>query len=147
MGSHDQHCSSHSDCPYYMDTRYKLYGTTPRPRITLMARPVLVIFYWLPWVLLPRESWFLVIPRHSTSWLYWFPYSVSNAVRVKYRKGTYSVTIVISVPWDMGTSTAFLPVIWTARFNCFFLRNLRCEGEAGAYIDRGPSHFGSLCFK
>ncbi len=38
-----------------------------------------------------------------------------DAVRVKYQKGTYSVTIVTSVPWDMGTSTAFLAVLWAAR--------------------------------
>ncbi len=28
------------------------------------------------------------------------------------------------VPWDMGTSTAFLAVLWTARFGCFLRRNL-----------------------
>ncbi len=34
---------------------------------------------------------------------------------MKYRKGTYLVTIVTSVPWDTGTSTAFLAMLWAAR--------------------------------
>ncbi len=38
-----------------------------------------------------------------------------DAVWVKYRKGTYSVTNVTSVPWDMGMSTAFLAVLWAVR--------------------------------
>ncbi len=63
-----------------------------------MAQPVLGVFSWLPWVLLTCESWFWVIPHHSTAWLYLFPYS---AVRVKYQMGMYSVTIVTLVPWDI----------------------------------------------
>ncbi len=35
-----------------------------------MTQPVLGVFYWLPWVLLPHESWFWVVPRHSMAWLY-----------------------------------------------------------------------------
>ncbi len=67
---------------------------------------------------------------------------ILHAVRVKYRKGTYSVTIVTSVPWDIGTSTAFLAVLWAARLGCFLRRNLRCSGRAADYIDRCPSYFG-----
>ncbi len=38
-----------------------------------------------------------------------------DGVRVKYQKGTYLVTIATLVPWDMGTSTAFLAVLWAER--------------------------------
>ncbi len=91
-----------------------------------MAQPVFGVFYWRPWVLLTRESWFWVFPPYSTARLYWFPYRVFNAVQVKYRKGMYSVTIVTSVPWDVWTSTAFLAVLWAACLSRFFRRNLRC---------------------
>ncbi len=39
-----------------------------------MAQPVLGVFSWLTWVLLPRESWYWFIPHHGTTWLYLFPY-------------------------------------------------------------------------
>ncbi len=89
-----------------MDARC-LFGTTPRPRT--LGSPCAWCILSTPLGLIPRESWFRVVPRHSTAWLDWFPYlhRYLDAVRVKYRKGTYSVTIVTSVPWDMGTSTAF----------------------------------------
>ncbi len=68
-----------------------------------LAHSVLGVFSWLPWVLLPGESWCWVVPRHSTDVivLQRSTSDVFNAVRGKYRKGTYSVTIVTSVPWDM----------------------------------------------
>ncbi len=69
---------------------------------------------------------------------------LTDAVWVEYRKGTYSVTIVTSVPWDMGTSTAFLAVLWAAHLSRFTRRNLRCGGEAAAYIARCPAHSGGL---
>ncbi len=78
MGSLDQDCSS----PSFTWSVHIIwmpgitYGATHRTQMTLMAHPVLGIFYWLPWFLLPRESWFRVGPRHSTPWLDWFPYRI-----------------------------------------------------------------------
>ncbi len=64
-----------------------------------MAQPVLNVFSWLPWVLLPHgvES-FHIIAWHDCTCSHT---STFDAVRVKYRKGTYSVTIVTSVTWDV----------------------------------------------
>ncbi len=93
------------------------------------------ISIWLWCILLTplglNPTWVLVwsCSPHSTAWLYWFPYRVFNAVRVKYRKGTYSVTIVTSVPWDMGMSTGFLAVQWAARLSRCLRSNLRCGGD------------------
>ncbi len=72
-----------------------------------MAQPVLGVFYWLPSVLLPCESWFWVIPRHNTAWLY-FPYSVSRCSTSEISKGS-----IKSLRY--GTSTAFLAVLLAAR--------------------------------
>ncbi len=50
-GSLDEHCSSPSfawSVHNYMGARCH-FGTTPRPRMTLKAHPVLGVFYWLPW--------------------------------------------------------------------------------------------------
>ncbi len=88
MGSLDQHCLSPSftwSVHMIWKPGNNLQDTTPRPRITLMAQPVLGIFYWLP-----CESWIWVVPPHSTAWLYWFPYHVFDAVPVKYQKVMYS---------------------------------------------------------
>ncbi len=118
--------------------RYFLPKRTSSSAASSHPRPV-----WL--TPLGPESWFCVVPNHSTAWLDWFPYSVKlDAVRVKYRKGAYSVTIVTSVPWDMGMSTAFLAVLWAARLSCFIRRNLRCGGRAADYIARCPSYFGKI---
>ncbi len=88
-----------------------------------------------PLGLITCESWFRVVPCHSTAWLDWFPYlrRYLDAVRVKYRKGTYSVTIVISVPWDMGTSTVFLAVVWAARSVASFEEIWDAVASSGLY--------------
>ncbi len=66
-----------------------------------MAQPVLGVFYWLPWVLLPHESWFWVVPRHSMAWLYLFPYKRLRRSTSEISKGNVLVTIITSLPWDM----------------------------------------------
>ncbi len=88
-----------------------------------------------PLGLIPRKSWFRVIPRHSTAWLDWFPYlhRYLDTVRVKYQRGTYSVTIVTSVPWDMGKSTAFLAVLWAARSVASFEEIWDAVASSGLY--------------
>ncbi len=134
----------HLGGPHYLDTKYQLYGTTPRPRMTLRTQPMLGVLYWLPWVFSHVSHGFEsfpIIARHDCTGSHTASY---NAVQVEYRKGTYSVTIVTSVPWDMGTSTAFRAVLWAARLSRFIRRNLRCGGEAAAYIARGPAHSGGL---
>ncbi len=80
MGSLDQHCSSPSFAWSFHTiwTPGITYGTTLRPRMTLRAHPVLGVFYWLPRGLIPRESWFRVVPCLSTPWLDWFPHSVET---------------------------------------------------------------------
>ncbi len=58
----------------------------------------------------------VVIHQKQQSMIVLVPIQASyDAVRVEYRKGTYSVTIVTLVPWDMGTSTASLAVLWGNR--------------------------------
>ncbi len=89
-----------------------------------------------PWVLISCESWHRVVPRHSTAWLNWFPYfrRYIDAIQGKYRKGTYSVSIVTSVPWDMGTSTtAFLAVLWAARLVASFEEIWDAVAGSGLY--------------
>ncbi len=95
-----------------------------------------------PLCLIPCESWFRVIPRHSTTWLDWFPYlrQYLDAARVKYRKGTYTVTIVTSVPWDMGTSSAFLAMLWVARAVASFEEIWNAVASSGLY-SQTPSNF------
>ncbi len=53
---------------YYTDARYQLTG-----RHLGHGWPY-GPYDWLPCVLLPRESWCWVVPRHSTTWLYLFPF-------------------------------------------------------------------------
>ncbi len=91
----------HLVCPYYMDARYQLYGTTPRPRMTLWLSLCLVYCIDSPGsyshVSLGFESFHVIAWRDCSC-----SHTASlNAVRVKYRKGMYSVTIVSSVPWDI----------------------------------------------
>ncbi len=65
------------------------------------------------------------------------------AVRVKYRKGTYSVTIITSVPWDMGTSTAFLALLWAARSVASFEEIWDAVASSGLY-SQTPLRFWGL---
>ncbi len=117
----------------FLDTlghsKFSVFSNDTQATDDPMAQPVLGVFSWLSWVLLPRESWCWVIPRHSTAWLYF------DAVRVNYRKGMYRN--LGSVRYE--TSTAFLAVLWAA-LSRFFKRNLKC-GSAAAYIARRSSHF------
>ncbi len=89
--NHDQifsrSCIEYIFWPHFSGNRHSLYRLDTARTSIMMAQPVLGLFYWLPWVLLPCESWFWVVPPHSMVWLYWFPYRVFDAVRVKYRKG------------------------------------------------------------
>ncbi len=98
-----------------MDARYHLQDDTQATNDP-QGSPCAWCILLTPLGLIPRESRFRVFPRHSPALLDWFPYlrRYLDAVRVKYRKGTYSVTIVTLVPWDIGTSTAFLAVLWAA---------------------------------
>ncbi len=135
MGSLDQRCSSPS-FTWFVHTIWMpgIYlrddtQTTDQP----MAQPVLDVFYWLRWVLLPRESWFWVVERHSTAWLYLFSYKRLRRSRREISKGTYSVTIVTSVPWDME---------WVLRSWPSMSCTPQCGGEA--YIVRRPTYFGGL---
>ncbi len=108
--------------PYYMDAMYHLRDDT-QDTDDPQGSPCAWCILLTPLGLIPRESWFRVVPHHSTVWLDWSN-SIEcvelNAVRVKYRKGNYSVTIVTVVPWDMGTSTAFLAVLWAAHLSSSF---------------------------
>ncbi len=130
----------HLGGPHYLDTKYQLYGTTPRPRMTLRAQHVLGVLYWLPWVFSHVSHGFESFPiialcdctgSHTASY---------DAVRVEYRKGTYSVTIITSVPWDMGTSTAFLAVLWAARLSRFIRRN-QMRRRSGRLYSQRPRPF------
>ncbi len=132
MGSLDQHCSS----PSFTWSIYTIWT----PGINLrddtqatddpMTQPVLGVFSWLPWVLLPSlgvES-FYVITRHDCTCSHT---SIFKAVRVKYRKGTYSVTIVTWVPWDME---------WVVRsWECYKLHSSVASFEE--IWDAPPSHW------
>ncbi len=100
--------------PHYSGNRHSLYRLDTARTSIMMVQPVLGVFYWLPWVLLPRESWFWVVPPHSMPWLYWFPYRVFDAVRVKYRKGMYSVIIVTSVRYCERRILRSFEEIWDA---------------------------------
>ncbi len=90
------------------------YGTTPRPRITLWLRLCLV-YLLLPWVLLPRESWFWAVPCHSTCvWLYLFPYKCLRRSTSEISKGN-----VLGYYHNLGslryfTRTVFLAVLCAA---------------------------------
>ncbi len=75
-GSLDQHCSS----PFfawsvyiYMDARYHLRDNT-QATDDLQGSPCTWCILLTPLGLIPLESWFRVFPRHSTTWLDWFPY-------------------------------------------------------------------------
>ncbi len=110
-----------------------------------MVQPVLGVFIWLPWVLLPHESWCWGVPRHSMAWLFLFPYKHLRRSTSEISKGS-----VLSYYRNLGsleyeTSTAFPDALWAALLSRFFQRNLRCGGEAAVYIARCPSHFGGLC--
>ncbi len=146
-GSLDQHCSSPSfawSVHNYMDARYHLQDDTQATNDP-QGSPCAWCILLTPLGLIPHESWFRVVPRHSLALLDWFPYLrwYLDAVRVKYRKGTYSVTIVTLVPWDIGTSTASLAVLWAANP---VLPSMKSEmrWQVADYIARRLSHFGGL---
>ncbi len=146
MGSLNQHYSS----PSFIWSVHTIWtpGINLRDNtqatVDPMAQPVLGVFYWLPWVLPPRESWFWVVPHYSTVWLYLFPYkrlrrstnSISKGKVLGYYRNLGSLRY--------GTSTAFLAMLWAALLSRFLQRNLRCGGEATAYIARRPAYFGGL---
>ncbi len=134
IGSLDQHCSS----PYFTWSIHTIWmpGINLRDdtqaTVDPMAQPVLGVFSWLPWVLLPHESWCWVIPRHSTTWLYLFPYKRLRPSTSKISKGNVLSYYRNLCSLRYGTSTAF-PI------SHFFQRNLRCGGEGAVYIARRPS--------
>ncbi len=109
-----------------------------------MAQPVLGVFYWLPCVLPPREPWFWVVPRHSTAWLYLFPYKRLRRSTNEISKGNVLSYYRNLGSLRYGTSTAFLAVLWAALLSRFLWRNLRCGGKVTAYIARRPAYFGGL---
>ncbi len=74
-------------------------------------KPLIPPHVWFLWAFIAQCQFISVVPL-GTVRLYLFPLASSDAVRVKYRKGTYSVTNVTSVTWDTGTSTASHPVPW-----------------------------------
>ncbi len=94
----------------YLDARYQLTGQHPGHRCpfgSFCAWCILLTPLGLTprWVLMLSRSTSLhdvIVLQHSTS-------DVFNAVWGKYRKGTYSVTIVTSVPWDMEWVLHFWP--------------------------------------
>ncbi len=135
MGSLDQHCSSPS-FTWSIHTIWtpgiNLWDHT-QATVDPMAQPVLGVFSWLPWVLLPRESWCWVIPGHSTEWLYLFLYKRFWRSTSEISKGNVVVTIVTSVPWDMErvlgswpcyelhSSVASFEEIWDAAVKRLFI--------------------------
>ncbi len=86
------------------------YGTTPRPQMPLwltcawciLLTPLSLTPTWV--LMLSRSTSYhdVIVLQRSTS-------DIFNAVQVKYRKGTYSVTIVTSVPWNMERVLHFWP--------------------------------------
>ncbi len=109
-----------------------------------MAQPLLGVLSWLPWVLLPRESWCWVVPRQSTAWLYLFPYKRLQRSTSEVSKGnvlSYYCNLLLPEIWNEycipGRAMRCTP-------QSLLQRNLRCSGEAAAYIARHPSHFGGL---
>ncbi len=144
MGSLDQHCSS----PSFTWSVHTIWmaGINLRDDTQAtddpMVQPVLGVFYWLPWVLLPRESWSWFVPYHSTAWLYLFQYKRLWCSTSEISKGNILGYYRYLGSLRYGTSTAFLAVLWAALFSRFLRRNLRCGGEA--YIARRPTYFGGL---
>ncbi len=79
-----------------------------------MVQPVFGVFYWLPWVLLPRESWSWFVPYHSTAWLYLFQYKRLWCSTSEISKGNILGYYPYLGSLRYGTSTAFLAVLWAA---------------------------------
>ncbi len=98
---------------WYMVSSINLEDDT-HATVDTMAQPVLGVFSWLPWVLLPHESWCWVIPCHGTVWLYLFPYK-------RLRRSTSEIS--------KGNILGYY---------------LRCGSEVVVYIARCSSHFGGL---
>ncbi len=129
-GSLDQHCSSPSfawSIHNYMDTRYHIRDDT-QAMDDPQGSPCAFYILLTPLGLIPRESWFRVVPSHSTAWLDWFPYlrRYLDAVRVKYRKGTYSVYYR-----NLGYGNEYCVPgrAMSCTLGCFLWRNLRCGGR------------------
>ncbi len=75
-GSLDQHFSSPSfdwSVYNYMDTRYHLRDDTQATNDP-QSSPCAWCILLTPLGLILCESWFRIVPRHSTVWLDWFPY-------------------------------------------------------------------------
>ncbi len=118
--------------PYYMDARYQLMGPHPGYGWPYGSACAWCIS-WLPWALLPRESWCWVILGHSTEWLYLFLYKRFWRSTSEISKGNVVVTIVTSVPWDMEwvlgswpcnelhSSVASFEEIWDAAVKRLFI--------------------------
>ncbi len=87
--------------PYYMNARYQLTGRHPGHGWPWWLSLCLVYSIDSLWsyshVSLGVESFHIIAWRDCTC----SHSSVFDAVRVNYRKGTYSVTIATSFPWDM----------------------------------------------
>ncbi len=80
LGSLDQHCSSPSlawSAHNYMDTRYHLRDDT-QATDDPQGSPCAWCIILIPLGLIPCESWFRVVPRHSMALLDVFPYSVDT---------------------------------------------------------------------
>ncbi len=92
-------------------------------------------------------TWVLVLSHlpHITPWLYWFPYRVFDAARVKYRKGTYSVTIVTSVSWDMRSRALQLPTHTLAYGWQLTMQSIREKLEHGKLL-KVPNTSGKAAF-
>ncbi len=99
------------------------YGMTPRPQMTLWLSLCLVYS-----IDSPGSYSHMSLGFESVHVIAWRDCTCSHTVRVKYQKGTYSVTIVTSVPWDMEwvlhswpcyelhSSVASFEEIWDASF-------------------------------
>ncbi len=125
-----------------MDARYQLTGRHPGHRWPYGSACAWWILLTSPGsyshVSLGVES-FHIIARYDCTCSHT---SVFDAVRVKYRKGMYSVTIITSVPWHMErvlrswlcyelhSSVTFFEEIW--------------DVATKPYIARHPAHFGGL---
>ncbi len=69
--------------------------------------------------------------------------SVFDAVRVKYWKGTYSVTFVTSVPW-LWNEYCVPGRAMSCNPHTLLSKKSEMGRRSGVYIARRPSHFGGL---
>ncbi len=146
MGSLDQHCSSPSFAwsVHTMDARYHLRGNT-QSTDDPQGSPCAWCILLTPLGLIPHESWFWVVPRHSTAWLDWFPYSVET------RRNTSDISKgnVLGYYRNLGSlkyeNEYCVPGhAMSCTLGCFLLRNRRCSGRVAYYMARRLSYFGGL---